>query len=416
MKRTVIAVTIAAGVTFSGFKYNPDALSAFQMPVAQAQRKGDLDQRINAAIARLRENNPKTKAQAAWTLGSIADENPGNSKLLKALAPLAEAMKDKNADVQENAVSALVSIGAPAVPELIKASKDSDRAVRKRAIWAIGRISNSAKIGGAAIDAILERLGDDRDVQLQAVLTLGFIGDLRAVPALINVLKDKNRDAIVREEAAKAVGRIDVANPGSNTTVELAKATANEDSVVKEWVGKVIVRTMDANLTHIMNSGKGISQAIEEGIRCREKNVESRAARGLQAIPQLMKELDNKKDLNLQDVAAEALGRIARKNPNNANLLKVVPLLIRDLDGPYFPMNHIHALIGIGDRAVPGLIGALRSRSEEVASRAALALGKIGNRKALPELKRLAEKSRFESVREAAQAAIRRIKEKSESE
>ena len=395
LKKTAVVVAIATGVTFSGFKSNPDALSAFQMPVAQAQRKNDLDQQINAAIARLKDNNPKTKAQAAWTLGSIADENPGSPKLLKALAPLAEAMKDKNADVLENAASALVSIGAAAVPALIKASKDSDRAIRKRAMWAIGRISNSAKVGGAAIDAILERLSDDRDVQLQAVLALGFIGDLGAVPALIKVLKDKNRDATVREEAVKAVGRISVANPGSNTLAELAKATENEDSVVKEWVTQVIVRTVDANLTHIMNSGKGISQAVEEGIRCREKNVASRAARGLQAIPQLMKELENKKDPNLQDVAAEALGRIARKNPNNAELLKAVPLLIRDLDGPYFPMNHIQALIGIGDRAVPALIKALRSNSEEVSSRAALALGKIGNRKALPELKRLAEKSRY---------------------
>lgn len=133
----------------------------------------------------------------------------------------------------EQAASALVAIGAPAepvllralthpvwiarrnaawalgamdsseaVPALIVALKDTDAGVREQVAWALGAIGDRR-----AVDGLIAALVDSgAGVRRQAAWALGAIGDKRAVTGLVNCLKDS--DAAVRKQAAWALGAI----------------------------------------------------------------------------------------------------------------------------------------------------------------------------------------------------------------
>ena len=97
---------------------------------------------------------------------------------------------------------ALIKIGKPAVPYLIKAlNKRYDDGMRARAAHALGEIGDPS-----AIKALTEALKDKLfDVHYEAGLALAKIGKL-AVPYLIKALK--GRSEIQRQYAADALGEI----------------------------------------------------------------------------------------------------------------------------------------------------------------------------------------------------------------
>jgi HEAT repeat protein len=103
----------------------------------------------------------------------------------------------------------VVGLGAPAVPPLIQALGDSDRAVRRAAAEALGAIGDPQ-----AVPALIQALGDIATCcslvrqrrRWAAAWALGDLGDPQAVPALIQALGDSDR--AVRRAAAWALGAI----------------------------------------------------------------------------------------------------------------------------------------------------------------------------------------------------------------
>ena len=84
---------------------------------------------------------------------------------------LIEKLRVRKLSVREEAVRALVAIGAPAVPQLIAALKDDDSVVEYHAQEAL------AQIGEPAIKSLLATLRDeDIQVQWSAAETLGKMG------------------------------------------------------------------------------------------------------------------------------------------------------------------------------------------------------------------------------------------------
>ena len=114
----------------------------------------------------VREADPGTRYLAAKALGEIGDEAES------AVPTLLSALRDNDMFLRAGITGALINIGYPAVPGLTKALFDQNRAVRRAACKALGKI-----------------------------------GSERAVPALIYSLNDGN--AGVRKFAREALERID---------------------------------------------------------------------------------------------------------------------------------------------------------------------------------------------------------------
>lgn len=132
--------------------------------------------------------------QAAAALVAIGA--PSQPPLLKALGGPAWVAR-------RNAAWALGALDASeAVPALIEALKDSDAGVREQVAWALGAIGDRR-----AVDGLVAALGDSAaGVRRQSAWALGAIGDQRAVAGLTRALKDG--DAGVRKQAAWALGAI----------------------------------------------------------------------------------------------------------------------------------------------------------------------------------------------------------------
>ena len=116
--------------------------------------------------ALLRQADPGTRFLAAKALGQIGDEAES------ALPALFDALRDTDMFLRAGVAGALIKIGYPAVPGLTRALLDPNRAVKRAACKALGKI-----------------------------------GSERAVPALIWSLNDGN--AGVRKLAREALERID---------------------------------------------------------------------------------------------------------------------------------------------------------------------------------------------------------------
>jgi len=80
--------------------------------------------------------------------------------------------------------------GAEAIHELIEACEDPNPNVRHRAVWVIGHTRDPA-----AYDSIMRLTRDaDFNVMADAILGLGRLGDIRAMPWLIDCISGKDID------------------------------------------------------------------------------------------------------------------------------------------------------------------------------------------------------------------------------
>ncbi len=116
------------------------------------------------------------------TLGKIKDE--------RVLDPLFAQMRSD--EFGEDAVEALVAVGAPAVERLVVSLKDKEEVVRQRCVIALGRIKDQS-----AVDALIGMLAEtDWFTRLTAAAALEKIGDERGREAIKGLLKDP--DMVVR--------------------------------------------------------------------------------------------------------------------------------------------------------------------------------------------------------------------------
>jgi HEAT repeat protein len=169
-----------------------------------------------------------------WVLtkgGGLAEQGPSRNRdteireLVRRLGEVSSGAYD--------ALWRLVSLGERAVPALIEALNEDDEKLRLGAIMTLGRIGDAravaplaqmlkhggrvrtealralGRIGGPeAATHLLRALAEERSEYLQAeiILALGAIGDLRAVEPLARLLK-RSPKKWVRRAAAQALGR-----------------------------------------------------------------------------------------------------------------------------------------------------------------------------------------------------------------
>jgi HEAT repeat protein len=166
--------------------------------------------------ARVRDRDEETRYRAVAQLDPAAADDR---------ALLLERLADPSWRVRSAVVDRLAALAdpAPALAPLVDALSGGPTVGARDAAGAA-----LARIGGAAVPILVERLGaHEGDARQAAASVLGTIADRRAVAPLTARLAD--RDANVRAAAAEALGKIG----GPESAAALRAALASDDSVLR---------------------------------------------------------------------------------------------------------------------------------------------------------------------------------------
>ncbi len=166
-----------------------------------------------------KEKNWYVKSACTEALGHIGSDKAMNI-LFNIL--ITDAGEDA-AWARTKAAWALAAIGEKSIPLLTNALRDNEESTRLRAGWAL------IKIGSPAVKELISSLREiNKYTRERVALTLGWIGDERAVNSLLWALKDKEPSVV--SAAAWALGRI-----GSPAALsELQSLVNNENSDIRE--------------------------------------------------------------------------------------------------------------------------------------------------------------------------------------
>jgi HEAT repeat protein len=336
----------------------------------------------------------------------------------KSLAEWVEQSAHYIPELRREAIKAIGSLGPaarPALPVLIRATRDENQEVR---FWAVDGLRRMGRDARDAAPALVTVLGDDvRPVQEAARSALEAIGPV-TVPLLVPLLR--NPDPWLRANAAEALGVI--GSPKSRAVPEIARLLSDDSLWVRAsaaWslghfgpearktVGPLTIalaeelrrdpvlaaadtRVRVANLVFALGRlGKSAAQAVPVMISViydGDDSLRTIAAEGLAGIG---------------SKAAEPLGRVVREGPMPVRLQATRALRLMGQDGR---------------RAVPDLVKVLESTDELEGGHAlviatAEALGAMGKaaKPALKALERQRRQSASPDVVAALDRAIRKI-------
>ena len=153
------------------------------------------EEAVKPLISKLDSDDAKVVKDAAWVLGRVEDP--------RAVEPLVELLGDESTSVAKRAAKALVRIGEEALPAMLE-QLGSDCVERRRlAAWFLPDFMDSG------------------------------IGD-----ALFEALKDP--DVLVRRNAARAVGLLDV----PDAVGALGVALKDDDWRVRQWAAATMTRSL----------------------------------------------------------------------------------------------------------------------------------------------------------------------------
>jgi len=256
-----------------------------------------------------------------------------------------EALEDVDDATREEAAKALAELGDPnTMDDLLSALEDDYWAVRANIGWAL------AKIGGErAVEGLISLFNDNMmEVQGEAVLAMASIGR-STVPKLITCLKDERWR--VREQSAKSLGLL----KDPQAVQALMIACRDRDGAVKSAAAEALGRIGDPK-----------------------------------AVPALIKLFKDTSKI-VRETAGTALVYIGEES---------IPALLETLKDPHFVVrcHGVRALGGMttdyqmgrawtkDSRVVDALVNALKDEDRAVREDATIALGIIGDPRAVDGL------------------------------
>ncbi|MDD5746077.1 MAG: HEAT repeat domain-containing protein [Candidatus Omnitrophica bacterium] len=337
-------------------------------------------------------------------------ESEGNKSVVRSYKKSAWSMKLIEDGVSESTINALLDIGNPAVPTLMRVLKPGNYydSVRATAAEALGEIKDTQ-----AVPALIEALRDEYFfVRAATSWALGEIRDKRAVSPLIGMLCDK--DYHVRAAAAEALGKI----KDTQAVPVLIEALRDKDYHVRAAAATALGEIRDKRAVHALIHGYSpVTVASIEALG---------ELKDTQAVPVLVEAFKNK-DYQKREAAARALGKIKDTRSAQAliealgdgdsNVRAAVALALDSLGWKDFSLNNqinyfiakqdYDALVKVGKPAIPALILALKDENYYVRASAAEVLGKIKAVEAVPALSQALKAE----VGEAAAWALGEIKD-----
>jgi HEAT repeat protein len=237
---------------------------------------------------------------------ALAESNAPSEIVAPALV---EALRKADEAMINQAVDALASLGAKAVPRVLRGLKNE--ALRKLAAQIIGRIGPEAK---DAVPALVEALvsSDDDEYRREIQFALGAIGPeaAGATPALIKALADDNEE--LRHSACYVLGKI---GPAAKQAAPALEKNLNSDDkflrLVSVWA---LLRILPGEARIAQLATPLLTQALQD----EREMVRAEAASALgdigeiakPTIPALNKALDDPSPA-VRAAAAEALKKLA---------------------------------------------------------------------------------------------------------
>lgn len=149
---------------------------------------------VGPLIEGLEATNPAIRKGSAAILGHIMDE--------KAIPALIRTLNDPDREVRREAVKALAGMKSSATGPLMEAFRTGEPLAR------YGAMETLWMIGAPAVPYLLDSLKDENpDIKKRSALLLGESGDMSAVEALNQTMRDKN--TAVRRAAFWAIEMIE---------------------------------------------------------------------------------------------------------------------------------------------------------------------------------------------------------------
>ncbi|WP_437716695.1 HEAT repeat domain-containing protein [Sorangium sp. So ce448] len=317
---------------------------------------------------------------AATRVGELAPET--------AIRLIQRGMSDPDVEVRLHLAGAAVRLRMPRAGDLvIEWLGEGDARLRlaacdvirasptDRSVVALGRVlgdpdphvrlAAATAMGAAGLpDAVSPLLGhlDDTapEVRAEVARALGRIGDARAVVPLIGKVQDSVPE--VRKATARALGEL--GDPRAVSALLLALQDASQDVRVEAVTALGRLRSDDATsaIADLVTASPGAAGAFP-GARPSDSATSSN---------------------DVREAALRALGRIG----SDAAVKALLAALAKD--NPAAPRSAVRdALVSAGAAAVPALVAALAAApSANTAAGAALVLGELKAREALPALER----------------------------
>lgn len=344
----------------------------------------------------------------------------GQMKSRRAVLPLIELLHDAEWRVRQYAVEALGEIGEKrAVEPLVQCLRDNVEKVQQQAMRSLG------EFGKLSTRSLLNALAYEKNkYTLRAILlTLGQIGDIKAVPALIGCLS--NSYFVVRRATIRALKRFGpqimdtlvstLSYNRSDIRPLLRDAADREDPRLQLRAVKALGGLEDHRAVDLLK------QLVEEGW----PDVQDAAAQSLvqigcaawgrcgalivlgeigdeSLIPNLIQSLSDDSD----NVRLEAIRALAKVNGPDA-IDPLIKVARKDRD-PYIRFEAVRLLrrIGVGYHRVLNLaISALKDSYRDVRSQAARLLGNFQDERSVEPLIKAMADSHW-SVRESAENAL----------
>jgi HEAT repeat protein len=291
--------------------------------------------------------------------------------------------------------------------------------VRWASVWALERLGPGASSAWPQLRSLLAS-DDEPDLRSQTAAALGALGVGEAVVSgLADVLDDP--DSLVREEAARALGRI--GQEAAGAVGKLARLAAEDTVSPVRGAATEALRRVNGSTSAPRAAGLAESPSVRESLpalleRLRSSDPRTRAettwplgklgADAAPALAAIVRQLRSDPDPDARWGAAWVVGRIGAEA---VPAVGEVASAVREDPDPDVRANAARAVGWIGasdDRALEALVGALGDEGASLLREEALvALGRIGPQAApaVPAIRsRLADPHAM--VRARAQAAL----------
>jgi HEAT repeat protein len=335
----------------------------------------------------LGSKDPQVRTRAALALGELGPDAQ------RAISALFKVLKDRDENLARDAAQALRAIGAPSrddLPLLIAGLRDNSPRVRGYAVEALGKMGPEARSAVPNLVQVLKEKETEPELRQQAARCLGQIGaaaTTEGVPALSEALKDS--EVVVRETAAEALGKF--GGQARTAAPSLIAVLADKETTVR--------RAALAALAQIGPDGKEVLPKLKPSFKDADPEVRrhaldvlgrlgAEAVKDKEALEALKAALD---DMNLCKNALDALARIG---PPAKELAKG---LTRHLQNEKHRLAAVAALGSLLEKVKPvpveakvlrpvldELINLFEVRDHDLHTKVIEALGKIGSAAVTP--------------------------------